>query len=84
MQDDDWMVPRRFHTPEAEESHGPFEAPNMRVDSEFLRQRELRKQTIPTQPTTSNGEDNPWLDFDRSIARNVPEARPQGQHDEAA
>jgi hypothetical protein len=43
MQDDDWMVPRRFHTPQAAESDEPFEAPNMRVDPEFLRQRELRK-----------------------------------------
>ena len=37
----------------------PTRAPNMRVDPEFLRKRELRKQTIATQPTTPNGEDNP-------------------------
>jgi hypothetical protein len=43
--DNDWMLPRRSHTA-AEASMATSETQNLRIDPEFLRRRELRKQKL--------------------------------------
>ncbi|HMJ27150.1 MAG TPA: hypothetical protein VK512_00330 [Xanthobacteraceae bacterium] len=69
MQDDDWMVPRRLHTGQAEEVDERPKAQNLKIDPQFLRRRELRRQSLSPQP---KGPAKPWLDVDRSIARSLP------------
>jgi hypothetical protein len=70
MQDDDWMIPRHVHGASVSVSKEQHE-PHIRVDAELVRQRRLRKERLTPQPTNANAEE-PWLDFDRSIARAVP------------
>jgi hypothetical protein len=72
MQDDDWMISRRLHSPGAVAAEQLSEDNNLSIDTEFLRKRELRKSALQPQPTTPIAADNPWSDIDRSIARDIP------------
>jgi hypothetical protein len=67
MENDDWMIPRRLHAAQAEDEQLKKQA--FTIDPEFLRRRELRKQRLSPHPSRKG---DPWLDFDRSIARSYP------------
>ena len=69
MENDDWMIPRRLHAAQPEEIHEQLKKQAFTIDPQFLRQRELRKQRLSPQPSRKG---DPWLDFDRSIARSYP------------
>jgi hypothetical protein len=73
MQDDDWMLPRRFHEAHAEESPpanaNAAKAARIKIDPELVRTRKLRKEKLSPQPRDVG---DLISAFDRSIARTVP------------
>ena len=66
--DDDWMFPRRLHSPECVEREQLPKGSNLSIDPEFLRKRKLRKLALQPQPT------NPITEsyLDHRIARAFP------------
>jgi hypothetical protein len=70
--DDDWMVPRRVQASRSEGPDRPRETQNLQVDPQLVRRRKLRKQSLSAQPNNTKAEEEPWLDFDRSVARGFP------------
>jgi hypothetical protein len=68
--DDDWMFPRRMHSPECVEREQLPKGSNLSIDPELLRIRKLRKLALQPQPIM---EDNPWWSYlDRRNASAFP------------
>jgi hypothetical protein len=69
MQDDDWMLPRHFHTAQSDGSAPSSAAPRITIDPELVQARKLRKGKLSPQPGYV---EDLVSAFDRSIARTVP------------
>jgi len=52
---DDWMLPRLFHTTSDEEPSNPMEIKNLKIEPGFLREREARKRQL-AQPARSRAD----------------------------
>src|SRR5262249_30374475 len=71
MEDDDWMFPRHLPAADAKTSDERPEIKKLKIDPKLLQRRRLRKQKLSPQPTGTTAEE-PWSDFDRSVARSAP------------
>ena len=71
MPEDDFLIPRRSHTPTTQAE--PCEpSQRMRIDLKVLDERRLRKKKLPRHPKSADDEEEPRRYLDRRIAKAHP------------